>query len=161
MVDKNQAMIDYLNTCPAIRDNPLFFNFINAKDDNKQIITVANDKRVNKNFIDGSVLMRYTLTLIDFKSVVFQAVVKQSGYTNENVEDMFDVQAIMDWVTEQSRLRNFPDFGTDCQVDDIQTVTDNPNLNGIDTSIAPAQAKYSFSIQVDYLDSTDRVWGKE
>lgn len=160
-MDKNQAMIDYLIQCPAIRDNPLFFNFINAKEDNKQFITVANDKVINRQFVDGSVLKRYTMTLIDFKSIIYQSIVKETGYPNENVEDMFDVQEIMDWVNEQNKLQLFPDFGADCVIQSIQTVTDNPNLNGIDTSTTPATAKYSFSIQVEYLDNTDVLWGKE
>ena len=160
-MDKNQAMIDYLSTCPSVRDNPLFFNFINAKEDNKQLITIANDKTLNTSFIDGSVMKRYTLTLVDFKSVVYEAVVKLPGYTNENVEEMFDVQAIMDWVNTQDKLKNFPDFGEDCRIESIKTVTDNPNLNGVDTSVSPPQAKYSFSIQVDYLDLTDVLWRKE
>lgn len=161
MVDKNQAMIDYLINCPSIRDNPVFFNFISAKEDNKQLLPVANDKTLDRSYIDGSVLKRYTLTLIDFKSVIYQAVVKAAGYTNENVEEMFDVQGIIDWVTEQGRKKVFPYFGSDCIVQSIRTVTDNPNLNGIDTSTSPATAKYSFSIQVEYLDTTDVIWGKE
>lgn len=160
-MDKNQAMIDYLINCPAIRDNPLFFNFINAKEDTKQLITVANDKALDTSYVDGSVKKRYTLTIIDFKSAVYQAIVKLPDYKNENVEDMFNVQEIMDWVTEQGRNKVFPDFGTDCQVESIRTVTDNPNLNGIDNSTTPAQAKYSFSIQVDYVDVTDCIWRKE
>lgn len=157
-MDKNQAMIDYLCTCPAIRDNPLFFNFISAKEDNKQIITMANDKILDKKFVDGSVMKRYTLTIVDFKSVVYQAIVKQAGYPNENVEDLFDVQAIMDWVNEQNTNNVFPDFGSDCDIESIETVTDNPNLNGIDTSTAPSTAKYSFSIRVTYLDKSKCLW---
>jgi hypothetical protein len=160
-MDKNQAMIDYLNTCPAIRDNPLFFNFINAKEDNKQLITLANDKTLNTHYIDGSVLKRYTLTIIDYKSIVYQAIPKLVGYSDKNVEEMFDVQQLMDWVTEQDKARNFPDFGENCVVESIKTVTENPNLNGVDSSVSPAQAKYSFSIQVEYMDTTDVLWRKE
>ena len=36
MVDKNQAMIDYLLTCPDIKNSPLFFNFGKTKQDNNQ-----------------------------------------------------------------------------------------------------------------------------
>lgn len=157
-MDKNKAMINYLDTCPAIHDNPLFFNFIHAKEDNKQFITLANDKALDTTFIDGSVMKRYTMTLIDFKSVVYRAVVKDPNYANENVEDMFDVQTIMNWVNQQNREKNFPDFGENCRVENIKTITDNPNLNGVDTSTSPAQAKYSFSIQVDYLDLSDVLW---
>lgn len=157
-VDKNQAVIDFLITCPQIRDNPLYFNFINAKDDNKQIITIANDKSINRPYIDGSVLKRFTFTIVDFKSIAYKAIVKQAGYPDENVTDMLDVQGIIDWVTEQADNYNYPDFGTDCFIDDMRVTTDNPNLNGIDNSVQPALAKYSMSIQIDYIDNSKKTW---
>lgn len=157
-MDKNQAIIDYLIQCPQIRDNSLFFNFSEAQDNNKQIVTVANDKRLNKQFIDGSELKRFTFTIIDYRSIAYQAVVKQSGFPNENVEEMFDVQGIIDWIDEQNDNMNYPNFGANCQIDSIKAVTDNPNLNGIDTSVKPAIAKYSVSIQIDYLDKSKVIF---
>lgn len=157
MVDKNQAVIDFLITCPQIQDNPLFFNFLNAKDGNKQLISSGNDKTMNKPYIDGSVAKRYTFTIIDYRSIAYQAVVKQAGYVNENVEEAWDVQGIMDWINEQNDLRNFPDFGAECIIDEIRTLTENPNLNGVDTSLTPALAKYSMSIQIDYLDISKAI----
>lgn len=41
MVDKNQAVIDFLINCPQIKNNPLFFNATEAKDNNKQILTLG------------------------------------------------------------------------------------------------------------------------
>lgn len=157
-VDKNRAVIDFLLNCPQIHDNPLFFNAINAKDNDKQIITQSNDKAINNNYIDGSVMKRFTFTLIDFRSVAYQPLPKVAGYTSENVAEMFDVQGILDWVNEQADLRNYPDFGTSCEIDDMRTTTENPNLNGVDTSVTPALAKYSISIQIDYIDTTKAIW---
>ena len=157
-VDKNQAVIDYLITCPQIQANPLYFNFLNAKDGNKQLISSGNDKSMNRTYVDGSVLRRFTFTIIDYRSIAYQAIVKQAGYVNENVEEALDVQGIMDWIEEQNDARNFPDFGSDCEIDEIRTLTDNPNLNGVDTSVTPALAKYSMSIQIDYLDKSKAIW---
>lgn len=156
--DKNQAIINYLCTCPQIQNSPMFFNFIQAKDDNKQLITFANDKVVQKPFIDGSVLKRYEFSIIDYKSITYQAIVKQAGYTNENVEEFLDVQAILDWITEQDTLHNYPDFGDKCIVEEITALTENPRLNGVDTSISPALAKYSITIQITYLDISKKLW---
>lgn len=170
MVDKNQAVIDFLNTCPAISSNPLFFNFLNAKDDNKQLITQTNDTTINRAFIDGSILKRYTFTLIDFKSVAYEAIPKNTvipgtttmtEYTSENVEEMFDVQGLIDWIREQADARTYPDFGDDCQIDDMRTTSENPALNGVDTSVTPALAKYSITIQIDYLDTSKAIWKGE
>lgn len=157
-MDKNQAIIDFLLTCPAIIADPLFFNFLNAKDNNQQIITQSNDKSLQQTFIDGSVLKRYAFTLIFFKSVLYQAIPKVEGLVNENVEELGQVQAIIDWVTEQNDSQNYPDFGEDCEIDEIKALSENPGLNGVDTTVTPALAKYSVTIQVDYLDKSKAIW---
>ena len=158
MADKNQAVIDFLLQCPTISSNPFFFNFLNAKDDNKQFITQTNERIANKQFVDGSVMRRYTFTIVDFRSIAFQPIPTVSGYSSENVDEMYDVQGIMDWINEQADLRNFPDFGSDYIIDNMTTTSDNPNLNGVDTQVTPALAKYSMSIRIDYIDTTKRLW---
>jgi len=167
VVDKNQAIIDFLMTCPKIASSSVFFNFLNAKDENKQIITQANDVSLNRKFVDGSVLRRYTFSIIDFRSVDYNPIPKNlpipgtttvTDYVSENVEELLDVQGIMDWITEQAEEQNYPDFGEGFEIDNMQTTSDNPNLNGVDTSVTPALAKYSMSIQIDYLDKTKSIW---
>lgn len=157
-VDKNQAMINFLIDCPQIANNRLFFNYINGKDNDKQIISVSNDRSIQKPYIDGSVMRRYTLTLIDFRSVTTNPIPKTATVTSENVEEMFDVQGLLDWVNEQADNFNYPDFGEGCMVDDMYTTSDTPNLNGVDTNVSPALAKYSISIVVDYLDESKKLW---
>ena len=158
MIDKNQAVIDFLLNCPQLRDNPLFFNAIEATDNDKQIVTQSTDEALNKKFVDGSVMRRFIFSIIDFRSVIYQPLPKVEGYTSENVEEMFDVQGIMDWINEQADSQTFPNFGTSCQIDSMKTTSDTPNLNGIDTNVSPALAKYSMSIQIDYLDTSKAVW---
>lgn len=160
-MDKNQAVIDFLMNCPQIKNNPLFFNFAEAKDNNKQFVTLANDKSLNKNYIDGSVLRRYTFTIIDYRSVIYQAVVQIPGYPNENIEEALDVQGIIDWIAEQDDNQIYPDFGEHCMIESLKATTDNPNLNGIDTSVSPALAIYSISIQIDYLDNSKVLWNQK
>ena len=157
-MDKTQAIIEYFLTCPGIQNTPLYFNFVNANDEDKQFVTTANDKNINQPFIDGSVQKRFTFTIIDYRSIAYQELPKLFIGTNENLEEYLDVQTIIDWITEQNILKNFPDFGQDCIVDNIATTTDNPNLNGVDTNVKPALAKYSISIQVEYLDNSQRIY---
>lgn len=178
-VNKETAIIDFLRECSVIADNPLFFNFINAKPDNKQLITSGNEKSIQKPYIDGSVMKRYTFTIIDFRSVTYQAIVNmpkpqpttgtttttttnevvgdEPNYSNENVEEYIDIQAIIDWIEEQNDLRHYPWFGSDCEIDEMKVLTDNPVLNGTDTQLKPALAKYSFSIQIDYIDKSKAI----
>ena len=84
-MDKNKAMIAYLQQCPAVQSNPTYFNFAEGEDNTKQLVPLGNDKAVEKPYIDGSVLRKYTLTIIDYRSVVYQALVNATGYPNENV----------------------------------------------------------------------------
>lgn len=158
-VDKNQAVVDFLLTCPAIRSSYLYFNFTQAEDNNKQILTLANEKTLHKQYIDGTVDKQYTFTIVDFKAVTPKPIVE--GMVDENVDGMLQVQELVDWVTEQNDLGNYPDFGSTCQIDEIRALTDNPNLNGIDSSISPALAKYSVSIQIDYLDIAKKTWDSQ
>lgn len=156
--NKNQAVIDYIITCPTILNSPLYFNFINAKDDTNQLFTESTDTYTNKPFIDGSVEKLYTFTIITYKSAADIAVVKQSGYENENLSDMSDIQNLIDWITEQNDVRNFPDFGEDCIIDSISTTTEQPKFEGIDEQISPPLAVYSTSIQIKYIDTSKKLW---
>ena len=157
-VDKNQAVIDFLLECPTILNNPLFFNFLNARNDDKQIVTQSNDTILDKRYIDGSIKKRYIFSIIDFRSVAYQPIPKVAGYTSENVEEMFDVQGIVDWINEQNDLQNFPYFGESCVVDSMRTTSNNPSLNGVDVSVTPALAKYRIAIQIDYIDTSKSIW---
>lgn len=157
-IDKNQAVINYLISCPTIQGSPLYFNFINAEDETNQFVTTSNDMYTNTSYIDGSVLKVYMFTIITFRSAADIAVVKMEGYQNENVSDMSDIQALIDWVREQDDLKNFPDFGEDCIVESIQPTTENPTFNGIDEQISPPLAVYSTSIQIRYLDISKKIW---
>ena len=157
-VDKTKAVIDFLITCPQIYNSPLYFNFINAKDSNKQIITTANDYYTRKPYIDGSVAKLYSFTILDFRSISDQAIVKLSGYDSENVDDLADVQALIDWIGEQEELHNYPNFGEDCTVERMRCTRDIPNLEGIKTDLTPPLAMYSVTIQIDYIDYSKQLW---
>ena len=157
-INKNQAVIDYIITCPTILNSPLYFNFINAKNDTNQLLTVSNDQYTNVSYIDGSVKRIYTFTILTFKSAADIAVVKASGYPNENLSDMHDIQALIDWIKEQEELHNYPNFGEDCIVESITPTTDEPNFDGIDEQVSPPLAVYSTSIQIEYLDISKKIW---
>lgn len=157
-IDKNQAVIDFLLTCPQIQESPLFFNFTEADSESKQIVTEGNDTMLNHTYLNGDVLKRYVFTIIDYRSVAYQALINIQGYTNENVEEMLDCQGIIDWVNEQEDIRNYPNFGESCDVQEIKALTLNPSLNGVQNSGSLNLAKYSIAIQIDYIDKSKRIW---
>ena len=100
----------------------------------------------------------YSFTIILYKSTADIAVVKLEGYPNENISDMSDIQALIDWIREQNELHNYPNFGENCIIDDINTTTENPNFDGIDDQVSPPLAVYSVTIEVQYLDVSKKIW---
>lgn len=157
-MDKTTAIINYLLTCPAVKNSPLYFNFVEAKDKSKQIITLANDKQTDKPYIDGSVMKRFTFTIQDFHAVKFDPVNPLLVSVDQNVESYVNAQGIIDWITEQDDTRNYPDFGENCEIESISALTDNPDTNGVQTAGGLNLAKYSVNIRVEYLDVSHRIW---
>lgn len=157
-IDKNQAVINYIIQCPTIQNSPLYFNFINAEDDTNQFVTQSSERYASRRYIDGSVMKIYSFTIILYKSTADIAIVKMDGYPNENVSDMSDIQALIDWIREQAELNNYPNFGEDCIVDDIYTLTENPSFDGIDEQVSPPLAIYSVTIEIPYLDVSKKLW---
>lgn len=158
MVDKNKAVIDYLTQCEDIADSPLYFNLINAEDNSIQMITTAEDKSISRTYVDGSKRKRYTFNLITFKTISDKELV--AGYSNENVDELQDVQKLIDWISEQQDLHNYPDFGEECIIDSIDTTTDIPRYDGINVQMNPPLAMYTISIVIEYLDISKQIWNK-
>lgn len=156
-MDKNKAVLDLLITYTGIETSPIFINFINAKDNDVQLLTDGNEVSLNRTFVDGSVLKRYTFSLVITKSITNTALAKD-GVLSENIDDLADIQAFMDWVNAQGDDRNFPDFGEDCVIEEMHTTAENPSINGINTEVSPALALYSMEIRIDYIDYSKVIW---
>jgi hypothetical protein len=77
---------------------------------------------------------------------------------NENVEDFFELQEVIDWINEQGEDRNFPIFGEGYEIDNMETMSDAPVFEGVDTSVSPALAMYSMTIRIEYIDYTKTIW---
>ena len=151
-------MIKFLLQCPTIQDNPLFFNFANEEDGNNHFITESDTKK--RVYIDGSVQKQYTFTIANYSVVSHNAVLEddESAIVSENIENMAKVQEILDWINEQAYIENFPDFGFDCEVEAMETLTTDPDIDGIDTSVNPPIARYSVGVKLTYLDTSKMIW---
>lgn len=156
-MDKNLAIIKFLLDCPTIQENPLFFNFANEEDGNNHFITESDS--VKKPFIDGSVLKQYTFSIANYSYVSHNAIIDNDGnISDENLENMAKVQDILDWINEQSDKQNYPDFGENCVIEEMNTLTTDPDIDGIDTSVNPPIARYSVGVKLLYLDNSKKIW---
>ena len=156
-MDKNKAILEFITTYSGIETSPIFINFINANNDNVQLLTASNEKGLNRQFVDGSVMKRYTFSLVITKTITNTAIAKDI-LTNENIDDIADIQAFMDWVNEQGDNHNYPNFGEDCVIEEMHTTSENPSLDGINTEVSPALALYSMEIRIDYIDYSKVIW---
>ena len=156
-MDKNQVLIEYLLTCPTVAMNPLFFNFGKQVDNSNRIVTKGSEIALNKPYIDGSVLKKYTFTIYICKSVSYNPVVKSEGFIDENVADLDEVQEVIEWIKEQNDARNFPNFEECCIIDMVEPLTNEPVLNKMDDSVNPPLAQYSIGIRITYLDTSKAV----
>lgn len=159
MSDKNVAMIKFLMTCPTIQENPLFFNFAEAESGNNHFITEKDSRK--KTYIDGSMLKQYTFSIASYFSISHNAVLNDidtDKIIDENVENMAKVQDILDWINEQADAHIYPDFGEMCEIDSMTTLTTDPDIDGIDTSVNPPIARYSVGVKLMYRDYSKRLW---
>lgn len=156
-IDKNNAVIEYLRECPEIAKHPLFFNFAQEEDNNQLFAKYADSTDTIRKFVDGSREERYTFTMIVYKSVAYNPVIEDKS--DENMEEYIDVQSIADWIEEQNDNYVFPDFGEDCVIDSIETLTNCPILTSrAESDVQPALAQYSLGVRIIYLDTSKVLW---
>lgn len=156
-MDKNKAILDFITTYEGIETSPIFINFINAKDNDIQFLTDSNDIALNQRFIDGSIMKRYTFSLVFTTSITSMAIAKDL-MVNENIDDIADIQKFIDWINEQGNIQNYPDFGEDCVIEEMHTTSENPSLDGLNTEASPVIALYSVEIRIDYIDYSKVIW---
>ena len=156
-MDKNKAVVAFLTTYEGIATSPIFLNFINAQNNDIQILTKENEIMLNRKFIDGSVMKQYTFSIVITKSITSLALVKD-GIISENIDDLADMQAFMDWVNEQGENQNYPNFGESCVIEEMHTTAENPSIDGITSEPSPALALYSMEIRITYIDYSKVVW---
>lgn len=155
-MDKSQAVLNFLQTCPTIQKNPLFFNFGSIEDNATQAIIKSDDVALHRPYIDGSAYRRFTFSIDSFKSVAYNPVV--SGKPDENLEGFKEVQALLDWINAQDKIHNYPVFDNEFFIEKMKTLTSKPDLVGVDTTQTPSMAIYRISIQIDYIDKSDCLW---
>lgn len=137
MTDRNKAFWSWLMECPTISDY-LTFNSIEEMTGEMGIQTVSNVAWVRRFFRGGG---RQNL---DF--AVVQIKPHDMGTSDVNFAQMFDVESVMDWIRNQNKKRNFPDFGENTQILRLDPLENVPNLAAV--SEDGGTAKYIFQVRV-------------
>ena len=167
IVDLNKRILDYIYECPVVAENPMYFCVAEEQDSNNQLVVSRETPQDAIEFIDGTVERTYRADILIYKSVAYLPIVTEEGasgtvpsssHPNENIEDLKDGQALIDWIEEQNDNRHFPNFGEYCIIDSVKTTTSRPVLNGINDALEPPLAQYSVGLEIKYLDITKQLW---
>lgn len=141
-MNKFSKLSEFIGSCPLVGYD-MYFNFIDEtnQDGNTSLITSGYGETV-KTYTDGMKVKKLQCEIRQVKPM--------SSYsnTNENVEQMQIVQEFLDWINEQGKNKNYPDFGSGCNVQDIRTPegVEYPMLVGVHEGTG----LYAFPIEVIY-----------
>ena len=148
-------MIEFLQTCPNLSSTN-FINFSDIKEGTSQFVLSSDDVALQRPYITGAILKRYTINIDNFKSIAYTPNISLA--VDENLEEFTEVQTILDWINECGDNRIFPNFGADCEIEEMYTTTDKPILISVETTTNQPVAVYRVTVQVDYIDNSRMIW---
>ena len=144
MSSKFEAVMALIETCPLVGQDA-YFNFVSSadQDENTSILTTPYGSLVKK-YVDGPEVKKFQCEIRQVKPL------SRISNTSENMEQIQKVQEFLDWINEQGRQRNFPDFGEGCEVLDMGTPdgVDYPSIAGMNEHVA----LYAFPFEITYVE---------
>ena len=90
----------------------------------------------------------YAKKSYDFGVIQYLAVNTDIPNSTDNTGAMTRVEEFMNWVTEQDRQRNYPDFGDEAEIQRVEVLNSRPIVAGQDDEVA----KYQFECRVTYIE---------
>lgn len=140
---KHEIMKEYVDEkVSELLGKMISFNFSNDSPNSISFLTNYSGKVV-KNYIRGADK--------EYGFVILMSLHFSTETDDLNVEAMNFAQGFMEWIEEQNKKRNFPDFGSTCQVKKIENLQNMPNLAAVDWENGIAQ--YMIQCRVLYFES--------
>ncbi|SHI42727.1 hypothetical protein [Parasporobacterium paucivorans] len=142
-MSKHEAMQTYLQDhVTTIAGRVLDFNVGRPEVESISFLTQYANKDI-KRYLSGAI-REYGFAIL---------IQKPYSVDNDDVNmlAMEMAQGFQDWIDEQNKAKNYPDFGTSCNVTRIESMQNMPNLSGIDESGTVAQ--YMLQCKVTYYEA--------
>jgi len=138
--NKDQIILDWAATNPLLTD-ALLFSHLAERDGSCAIVPIQGDRSA-KNYIDGSSLRVY-----DFALQLLRLVSITTDTTNTS--NMHIQHEWANWIMEQEKIGNYPDFGERCSDYRLELLSNMPMLaeryeNGM--------GKYQFYARLNYFE---------
>ena len=142
MASKHQIMQEWVQE--FLDDNYLYFETADAYPNVRTLVPNFGDY-VNKTDITGAKYKSYSFVFIGYETLDY-------GTSDVNIRNLEVFDAFQEWLEEQKKNRNFPDFGDKCSDYDIIILQ---NMANIATISADNLAKYMFGARIDYVERED------
>lgn len=140
MVNKHEAMVKYLKGYV-----PYYLTFNSIIEEQGQIsIQPVYADDVVKEYTNGEKIKEYTFAVVQIRQ--YDTGISEPSI---NAAELFDVGQFMEWIDEQNKNKNFPNFGEQCNIQRIYNLQNMPNLAGANDQ---NEAKYMFQCRVVYLE---------
>lgn len=145
--------IEWLLQSDYIKNNKVFLNAVEAKDDNIQIVTQQIAENQITNYVDGSKSYPITFSINNYKSISYNQIVKSMISGNENVGNLLDVAKVIEFVNEMENKKKYPLFADKITVEKVYCQYQTPNTPAIDSSSSPALAKFTIPIVFEVFEN--------
>ncbi|MCL2311165.1 MAG: hypothetical protein FWC41_01560 [Firmicutes bacterium] len=147
-INKDLNLFNWLKTNPLLTDT-LKFDFLGADNNSCSISPIPEDTTI-KTYIDGTKVKQYSFALQSSFSV-------SENTDMINIENMKVLRSWQDWLSEQNGIKNFPDFGENCEIYKLEVLS-NPQMsqffeNGI--------ATYQFFLRLEYIEYKNNRKGEK
>lgn len=121
----------------------LGFNF-SGEDESVSFVTNYSDK-IRKKY------MRAAEKEYGFSIIIQKAYSSDSD--DLNLEAMNFAQGFMDWIDDQNRKKNYPEFPESCQIKKMENLQNMPNLAGI--NYEEGLARYMVQCRLIYFEKEE------
>jgi len=118
-VNEHAAIYDWLSTCPLLTD-ALIFDFLSERQGSVTVSPVASAAWV-KQYVRGAGIRQYEFAV--------QVMLMGSDSTDTtNSDNMYLQDTWREWIEQQERDKNFPDFGENCSDYALEVLGNMPQL---------------------------------
>ena len=138
-INKSKIMQDWVQE--FLTDNYLYFESTEALPGVRTLVPSYGDY-INKTDILGFKYKSYSFVFVGFEQI-------DTGTSDTNTENVEIFEKFNDWLEQQKKLKNFPNFGTNCSDYDIIILQNMPNLAEITED---GLAKYMLGARIDYKE---------
>lgn len=119
----------------------VYLNVNPAEADNLTINSVQNERELEK-YIDGSRLVEFMFALALTKEF-------DTGTSDNNALAIREFENIAEWIEEQNKIKNFPDFGNDVAIYSVDVLETTPSVSVDNQNMI---AKYQGQFKITYME---------